>query len=289
MEPKVYLNGEFLPGEEAHISVMDRGFLFGDGVYEVVPCYGGRLFRLAHHLERLDHSLQGIRMANPLSQDEWREILQRMIEQLPGEDQSVYLQVTRGTSGKRDHAIPKGIKPTVFIMTSPAAYVDPAKINSGVEAITLEDNRWHRCDIKAITLLANVLLRAHAVDQGAAEAILIRDGKAMEGAASNLFIIDEGVIITPPKSEHLLPGITRDLILELASANGIPFNEAEIPEQLLKDAGEIWLTSSTKEIMPVVELDGVKVGNGKPGPIFLKMSSLYADYKSRLQAGTIEN
>lgn len=289
MQPKVYLNGEFLPAEEAHISVMDRGFLFGDGVYEVIPCYGGRLFRLAHHLERLEHSLQGIRMANPLSHPAWQEILERLIEQLPGEDQSVYLQVTRGASSKRDHAIPEGIEPTIFIMTSPAVYADPAKIGSGVAAITLQDNRWHRCNIKAITLLANVLLRSDAVDQGAAEAILIRDGNAMEGAASNLFIIADGVIITPPKSEHLLPGITRDLILELASTNDTPFNEAEISEQRLKDADEIWLTSSTKEIMPVIELDGVRVGNGKPGPIFLKMSGLYADYKSRLQAGTVES
>jgi len=210
-QTEIYLNGRFLPPQEGNISVMDRGFLFGDGVYEVIPCYGGRLFRLEHHLQRLDNSLHAIRMQNPLERGEWQAILQRLIGQLPGADQSIYLQVTRGSTGRRDHTIPSDIEPTVFVMTQPAVYPDAAALATGITAVTLEDNRWLRCDIKAITLLANVLLRGEAMEHGAAEAILIRNGIATEGATSNLFIVQAGEIITPPKSDHLLPGITRDL------------------------------------------------------------------------------
>ncbi len=284
---KVYLNGEFLPAAEARVSVMDRGFLFGDGVYEVIPCYAGRMFRLQHHLQRLENSLRGIRMENPLTFDQWRQMLDELIAQLPGQDQSIYLQVTRGSSGKRDHAIPKQISPTVFAMTNPAQYADPTLAEKGIEAVTLEDNRWQRCNIKAITLLANVLLRSEAVDAGAAEAILVRDGQATEGAASNLFVVKEGVVVTPPNGPQLLPGITRDLVLELAAANGMAFEEREIPESLLFSADEVWLTSSTKEVMPVVRLNGKPVADGRPGPVFQQMNKLYAAYKARLQAGTV--
>lgn len=284
---KVYLNGEFLPAAEARVSVMDRGFLFGDGVYEVIPCYAGRMFRLQHHLQRLENSLRGIRMENPLTFDQWRQMLDELIAQLPGQDQSIYLQVTRGSSGKRDHAIPKQISPTVFAMTNPAQYADPALAEKGIEAVTLEDNRWQRCNIKAITLLANVLLRSEAVDAGAAEAILVRDGQATEGAASNLFVVKEGVVVTPPNGPQLLPGITRDLVLELAAANDMAFEEREIPESLLFSADEVWLTSSTKEVMPVVRLNGKPVADGRPGPVFQQMNKLYAACKARLQAGTV--
>ncbi len=285
--PEIYLNGQFLPPEEARISVMDRGFLFGDGVYEVVPCYAGRLFRLEHHLQRLDNSLRGIRMENPLDRPQWQALLERLIAQLPGADQSIYLQITRGSSGRREHAIPSGIEPTVFVMTQPAIYPDAATLATGIKAVTLPDNRWERCNIKAITLLANVLLRSEAKDRGAAEAILIRDGFATEGAASNLFIVQSGEIITPPKSDHLLPGITRDLVLELAQQHAQPYTEKEISRQMLDDADEVWITSSTKEVMAVVELDGRPVGNGKPGPIYSRMAGFYSEYKALLQAGRI--
>ncbi|MCW8889438.1 MAG: D-amino acid aminotransferase [Sedimenticola sp.] len=281
----IYLNGQFLPLEEAKISVLDRGFLFGDGVYEVIPCYAGRLFRLEHHLQRLDNSLRAIQMTSPKSPEEWREILSRLVNQHPGTDQSIYLQITRGATGKRDHAIPKHITPTLFAMSQPARYPDAATLATGIKAITLEDNRWQRCDIKAITLLANVLLRSEAMDQGAAEAILIRDNQAMEGATSNLFIVQGGVIITPPKSDHLLPGITRDLVLELAIQHGMAYQETPISVAALQAAEEIWLTSSTKEVMAVVDLDGQRVGNGQPGPIYSQMANYYRDYKARLQAG----
>jgi D-alanine transaminase len=284
---EIYLNGHFLPPQQGQISVMDRGFLFGDGVYEVIPCYGGRLFRLEEHLHRLDNSLHAIRMRNPLERDEWRAILERLIGQLPGADQSIYLQVTRGSSGQRDHAIPAGIAPTVFVMTQPAVYPDPTTLATGIKAITLADNRWLRCDIKAITLLANVLLRSEALDQGAGEAILIRDGQATEGAASNLFIVQAGELLTPPKSDRLLPGITRDLVLELAQQHGLPAAEREISEAMLNSADEIWVTSSTKEVTPVVELNGRPVGNGTPGPIYTRMAACYGEYKALLQAGRI--
>ncbi|WP_428608493.1 D-amino acid aminotransferase [Sedimenticola sp.] len=282
---EIYLNGRFLPLEEATIPVMDRGFLFGDGVYEVIPCYGGRLFRLEHHLQRLDNSLHAIRMQNPLTRPEWQALLDRLTAQLPGSDQSIYLQITRGSSGKRDHAIPPQISPTVFVMTQPAIYPDATTLATGIKAVTHQDNRWLRCDIKAITLLANVLLRSEAMDRGASETILIRDGQATEGATSNLFIVQAGELITPPKSDHLLPGITRDLVLELAQQHGLPYREQAISEAMLHSADEIWVTSSTKEVMAVVMLDHQPVGNGKPGPIYARMAGFYGEYKALLQAG----
>ena len=286
--PQVFLNGRFLPRDEAQISVMDRGFLFGDGVYEVIPCYSGRLFRLEHHLQRLDDSLRGIRMNNPHSTARWSEILEQLVAQRPGEDQAVYLQVTRGAAEKRDHLIPDNASPTVFAMTNPIAPVNPDLAEKGITAITLQDIRWHRCNIKAITLLANVLLREQANDSEANEAILVRDGFAIEGTASNLFVISDGVIRTPPKSDRLLPGITRDLVLELATANKIPCREEEISELDLPGADEIWITSSTREIVPVVELNGEKVGNGLPGLIFRSMHRIYSDYKQAIKSGTTE-
>ncbi len=281
----VYLNGRFLPLEEAQVPVMDRGFLFGDSVYEVIPAYAGRLFRLPHHLQRLDDSLGAIRMENPMSPEQWQSMLEELLAQQPGTDQSVYLQVTRGADTTRDHAIPPGITPTVFAMANPIPPLNPKYARDGIKAITLDDIRWRLCNIKTTALLANVLLRQQAVDEAAMEAILIRDGNATEGAASNLFIVRDGVLITPPKSRFLLPGITRDLILELADKTGVAYAEQAISEQELKSADEVWLTSSTKEIMPVTDLDGKPVADGKPGTLFTTMSQLYSDYKERVQAG----
>ncbi len=274
-DPIVYLNGDFLPLSEARVSVMDRGFLFGDAVYEVIPAYGRRLFRLDEHLTRLDNSLRAIRMENPLSRDAWRDRLQRLTECCPDDDQSIYLQVTRGVGARRDHAIPSGIEPTVFAMATAMTPPAPGTYADGIAAITLDDIRWKLCNIKATTLLANVLARAQASDEGAAEAILVRDGKALEGAASNLFMVANELLITPPKSPLLLPGITRDLVLELADTHGVPWCEAEIQASDLAAADEIWLTSSTKEIMPVTRLNGEPVGNGRPGPYWERMTALY--------------
>jgi len=282
----VYLNGEILPMAQARIPVMDRGFLFGDGVYEVIPAYGGRLFRLHQHLTRLDNSLRAIRMEPPHPPGQWEEILGRLLEQAPGQDLSVYLQVTRGADVKRDHAIPAGIAPTVFAMVNRIVPPDPALQERGIAAVTREDIRWRRCDIKAVTLLANVLLRQEAADSSAMEAILIRDGLATEGAASNLFIVERGVIVTAPTSPFLLPGITRDLVLELAREADLPHREADISRERLEAADEIWLTSSTKEVMPVTRLDGKPVADGRPGPVWRRMTELYQSAKARLREGT---
>ena len=283
--PVAYLNGAFLPVEQAQVSVLDRGFLFGDGVYEVIPVYGRRLFRLAHHLKRLRNSLAGVRIDNPLDDGEWARMLDELVTRNEGSDQAVYLKVTRGADVKRDHAFPAGVKPTVFAMSSPLPGPRDLAREAGVRAITLTDIRWQLCNIKAITLLPNVLLRQQAIDAGSAEAILINDGRAIEGAASNLFIVKNGIVITPPNSNALLPGITRDLVLELAANNAIPFREADISESELHAADEVWLTSSTREISPVVILDEQPVGDGKPGPLWQRMSRLYQDYTAAVRRG----
>jgi len=288
MGNEVYLNGYFLPKSEAKISVMDRGFLFADGVYEVIPCYAGHPFRLMQHLQRLEQNLNAIHMVNPLSRQQWEEILEILTEQLPEQDQSIYIQITRGSDNQRDHRIPHHIEPTVFAMTSAIQTISPSLASQGIEAITLEDNRWLRCNIKSTALLANVLLKNEAHEQKAMEAILIRDQCASEGTASNLFIVKDSVIITPPRSANLLPGITRDLILELAEKSCIPYREEKIEVSTLQQADEIWLTSSTKEIMPVTTLNHEPVNNGKPGPLFKQLHGLYSDYKQKLQSGDIE-
>jgi D-alanine transaminase len=279
----VYLNGEFLPLEAARISVMDRGFLFGDGVYEVIPVYAGKLLRLREHLARLENSLAEIRMSNPLELGEWEQLLEKLTSQFPGKDQSVYLQVTRGPAEERNHNIPDAVTPTIFAMTSLMSAADPSVATQGIAAVTLDDIRWRLCNIKAITLLANVLLKQEAMDRKAAEAILVRDGWATEGAASNLFIVEGETISTPPKSRHLLPGITRDLVLELAQRARIPVCEEEIKEERLLAADEVWLTSSTREIMPVTQINGRPIGKGVPGPMFARLNRLYADYKEAIK------
>ncbi|RRQ22362.1 D-amino acid aminotransferase [Thiohalobacter thiocyanaticus] len=281
----VFLNGEFLPSDQARVSVMDRGFLFGDGVYEVIPAYGGHLFRLLPHLQRLTDSLRAVRIPDPYTETQWSGILEELIGENPGTDQSVYLQVTRGVMDRRDHAFPLGLEPTVFAMSNPIPDPDPALAERGIAAISLDDIRWQSCHIKAITLLPNVLLRQQAVEAGAAEAILIRDGHATEGAASNLFIVRDGTLITPPKGPLLLPGITRDLVIELAAGHGVPHRENAIGEAELRTADEVWLTSSTKEIMPVTTLDGRPVGDGRPGPLYRRMHGLYREYKQAVREG----
>lgn len=280
-----YLNGTFLPLEDASVPVMDRGFLFGDGVYEVIPVYGGKLFRLAHHLQRLRNSLQAIRIDNPLTESGWETMLTELVSRNVTPDQAVYLQVTRGVAAKRDHAFPADIRPTLFAMSTPMATSADIDSIAGATAITLPDIRWKLCNIKAITLLPNVMLRQQALDAGAVEAILIKDGYAIEGAASNIFIVKNGLLITPPNGPALLPGITRDLIIELAARHAIPFREADITEAELFGADEIWLTSSTREMSPVTLLDDTIISAGKPGPLWKHMISLYQDYKAALRNG----
>jgi len=281
----VYLNGNYLAEEDASISVLDRGFIFGDGVYEVIPCYGGHLFRLEQHIQRLQNSLDGIRLENPLTDSQWQEIIEEVVRRNDNNaDLSIYLQVTRGVA-KRDHVFPDNVLPTVFIMSSTMLPVSDTKLENGVVAITHDDIRWRYCHIKSIALLPNTLMRQVAREAGADEAILNRDGKITEGAASNIFIVKNNKIITPPKDECLLPGITRDLILEIAAGANLDYSEKEISLTQLQDADEIWLTSSTKEILPVTQLDDKPVGNGKPGVCWKEMLARYQEHKELLRSG----
>ncbi|MCP4043615.1 MAG: D-amino acid aminotransferase [Gammaproteobacteria bacterium] len=276
----IYLNGEYKPIEEATVSVMDRGFLFGDGVYEVIPVYGGCLFRLREHLARLEDSLGGIRLDNPYRADEWETLLRELVTRNGGGDQSVYMQITRGVIAKRDHGFPKEVKPTVFAMSS--ALPENPRVK-GIAAITARDIRWDLCNIKAITLLPNALLRQQAMDAGAMEAILSRDGFVTEGAASNVFIVHSGKIATPPKSAQLLPGITRDLVVELLAGTDTKCTERRIGVEELSQSDEIWVTSSTREIVPVLELDGKPVGAGVTGPVWQRTRQLYSEFKAQLR------
>lgn len=278
----VYLNGEYIPLSEAKVSVLDRGFIFGDGVYEVIPAYAGKTLRFEHHMQRLQNSLDAVRINNPLSNIQWQEIIDKILSEKGIKDQYLYLHITRGVAS-RDHQFPEQTTPTVFIMSSFLTGVEPKLLESGVHAVTLDDIRWQYCNIKATALLPNILLRQQAVDKGAVEAILIRDGNMTEGAASNVFIVKSGIIKTPPKDKKLLPGITRDLVVELASSHNMPIEETIISEKEFLTADEIWLTSSTKEILPVTKINDQVVGQGTPGEIWNIMFQKYQDYKETLR------
>ncbi len=271
-----YFKGDFMPLEAVRVSPLDRGYLLGDGVYEVVPVYGGRMFCTDAHLDRLERSLGAIAMKSPLSRSAWVDMLDTLIARNGGGEQSLYFQVTRGEA-PRNHAFPQAPRPLVFAMSKPGhrrAYPEP------MPAVTRNDNRWGRCDIKAIALLPNVLLRQEAVSAGAGEAILLRDGLVTEGAASNVFVVADGVLMTPPKSSKILAGITRDVTLELASAAGIPCEECDISEAALRSADEIWVTSSTMEITPVSRLDGRPLIGGAPGPLWQQVFERFLAFKS---------
>ena len=285
----VFLNGELLPLDEAKVPVLDRGFIFGDGVYELVPVYSRVPFRLDEHLARLERSLGEVKIRNPYARARWREIVYQLIDAQSFEDQGVYFQVTRGVA-KRDHAFPKDAQPTVFMMSNPLVNPPRAQVESGGPAVSAQDNRWLRCDIKSISLLGNVLARQISAEAGAAETILFRDGKLTEASASNVFIVRRGVIVSPPKSSLILPGITYDVIAELARANGMPLEFRDIKEAELRAADEIWVTSSSKEVLAIVRLDGAPVGDGRPGPLFRRLYRLYQDFKHKvMRAGRRES
>jgi D-alanine transaminase len=277
-----YLNGEFLPLSRARISPLDRGFIFGDGVYEVIPIYARRVFRLDDHLRRLDRSLAGIRLPNPHSHSEWTEIIRELVRRSVHQDQSLYLQITRGVA-KRDHAFPKDVPPTVFLMANALSVPTEEAVERGVAAATLIDNRWLRCDLKTTALLPNVLLRQQAVDTGAVEAVLLRDGLLTEGAASNIFVVKNGVLLIPPKSHLILPGITYDVVVELAQEHGIRYEIRDVSEAELRSAQELWLSSSTREVLAITRLDGQAVGNGQPGPLFRRIHALFQELKAQLR------
>jgi D-alanine transaminase len=284
-EAVVYLNGEYLPQSQARISVLDRGFLFGDGVYEVIPVFGGEPLRLNEHLERLQRSMDRVGLQNPLSISEWNDVFQTLLERNPGGDRSIYLQVTRGVSPVRDLSVTEDTAPTVFVMVNDIKPVEYDTLERGIEAITVDDFRWKACDIKSVSLIANVMIRLHANRSSVVDAIMVRDGLLTEGTASNVFMVHDNVIATPPKSECLLPGITRDLVIELARANGFIIEERDIRESELETADEIWLTSSTREIAPVVKINEHTVGNGVAGECWKKMIAIYQAYKQELRNG----
>lgn len=285
-----YLNGEFLPLAEARISPMDRGFLFGDGVYEVIPVYSRRPFRLAEHLGRLQKSLDAIRLANPLSHADWHTIVERLIAQAAWDDQSVLLQVTRGVMAVRNHAFPASVTPSVFCLVEPL-HTPPAELREcGISVLSAADTRWLRCHVKATSLLANCLLRQYALDAGAYETLLFRDGILTEGAASNIFVVKNGTLLAPQQNHLMLTGITYDVVLELAAQHGLPTEVRDISDSEVRTADELWMTSSTKEVLPIVALDGQKVGSGetagKPGPVFAQMYGWYQDFKQEVMRGS---
>ena len=275
----VHLNGEFMPIGEARVPVLDRGFIFGDGVYEVVPVYGRKPFRWAQHHARLVRSLGELRIDNPHDAQGWRGLVDELISRHPWNDQFVYLQVTRGVA-KRDHAFPKGITPTVFAMTSPLPTVPAAQLEHGVAAISLPDQRWLRCDIKSVSLLGNVLARQSAVDAGAVECVMFRDGFLTEGSSSNIWMVKAGRVIAPPRDNRILEGIRYGLIQELCETQGLPFEIRPVTQAEVEAADELMLSSATKEVLAIGSLDGRPVGSGAPGPVFRKLHAAYQQAKA---------
>ena len=281
--PLCHLNGEYLPLAEARISPLDRGFLYGDGVYEVMPVYAGRPFRLPAHCARLTHSLAEIRMADPHSRERWCEIFATLIARNGGGDQYLYWQVTRGAERGRNHAPLPQIERTVFAFCAPLPLASPAVLENGVTCVTAEDTRWARCDIKSVALLANVLLRQLAVDADAAETILLRDGQLMEASASTVHVVIGGELRTPPNSHRILPGTTRGAVQELAARTGVPTRTAPVFEAQLRQAQEIWISAATREVQPVTRLDGAPVGTGRPGPLWRRVYDEFQRWKQELR------
>ena len=278
-DPLVYLNGDLQPLSEARIPVLDRGFIFGDGVYEVIPVYRRRMFRASQHLARLARSLAADGIPNPHTREQWLELAARVVAAHPADDQMAYLQVTRGVA-KRAHAFPATVKPTVFIMTNPHSPPPAAMREQGVACVTMEDLRWLRCDIKSTSLLGNVLAAQHAADSDALEAIQFREGWLTEASSSNVWIARGGKLSAPPRDNLILEGIRYSLIEELCAGCGIPFEARRIPRAEVFAADEVLLSSATKEILPVTSIDGQAIGNGKPGPVFQQLYEAYQAAKA---------
>ena len=282
--PIAHFNGELLPLDRISISPLDRGFIFGDGVYEVIPVYDGVPLHAREHFERLQRSMDEIALPNPHTVDEWIAITKELLAHHPG-DQSVYIQVTRGVPPKRDHVMPKGLKPTVFMMAQPLVTPSREAVENGVACVTSPDFRWEKCHIKSISLLGNIMARQMAADAGAAETILLRDGFVTEASSSNVFVVKNDKVAAPPRDHLILLGITYDLLVRLAGEGAMGLEIRPVGEAELRSADEIWLSSSTKEVLAVTTLDGKPVGAGKPGPVFRRMLALYQDYKAKLTAG----
>lgn len=275
-----YLNGEFVALGEARISVLDRGFIFGDGVYEVIPAYRRQPFRMAQHLKRLQYSLDGIRLANPHAAADWERLVAELIRRQDFDDQAVYLQVTRGVA-KRDHAFPREVSPTVFMMSNPLVLPTSEQVEHGVAVVTAQDNRWLRCDLKTTSLLGNVLMRQLAADRGVVETVMFRDGHLTEASASNVLIVHAGAIVAPPKDNLILPGITYDAALEIAQEAGLPIEVRPVSHAEALGADEMWLSSSSKEVLAVTRVDDKPFGGGIPGPVFRRVWQAFQRRKPR--------
>ena len=286
-DPLVYLRvsgkAELVPLSEARVPVLDRGFIFGDGVYEVVPVYRRRPFRIDQHLARLSRSLNAISIANPFDADQWKARIAELVDSYAkthgAEDQFVYMQVTRGVA-RRGHAFPKDTEPTVFMMTSPLVLPEASVRENGAAAVTAVDNRWLRCDIKSVSLLGNVLMAEHAAANGVSETIMFRDGFLTEASSSNVWIVKDDVLHAPPKNNRILEGIRYGLISELAEQHGVRFVIAPVAEQAVRDADEVLLSSATKEVIPVTRLDAKPVGDGKVGPMYRRFYAWYQEAKA---------
>ena len=273
----IFLNGEWMPIEEAKVSVLDRGFIYGDGVYEYVPVINGKPYRLEGHLNRLNNSCKEIGLKNPYSHAEWTELVKQIVEKNGTHDQGVYWQITRGVA-KRDHSFPVGVEPTVFMMSNPLPKLTQEQIDNGVPCYTFPDTRWHRCHIKSISLLGNVLAKQHASEQGGAEVVMLRDGFLTEAAASNVFCVFADTIVSAPKDHHILGGITLDAVFDLAKKAGMKIEVRPVAEAEMWACDEMWLSSSSKGVLAITTLDDKPIGNaahkGKPGPVFKKMFAL---------------
>jgi len=273
-EQVVYLNGAFVPLSEARIPVLDRGFIFGDGIYEVVPVYDGRPFRLTQHLKRLERSLAAISIDNPFDEAGWRALIADLVGRHGWPNQFVYMQITRGVA-RRDHAFPKGIQPTVFAMTSEFVAPAAALREQGLSVITADDERWLHCDIKSVSLLGNVLAKQAAVDAGAAECMMFRDGILTEGSSSNIWVVRNGRVLGSPVNHLVLEGIRVGLLAELCARCGLDYELRRVPREEVLQADELMLTSATHEILPITKVDGAPVGNGRPGPVYQRLIEAY--------------
>jgi D-alanine transaminase len=283
--PTCYLNGSYQPLSEARVSPLDRGFLFGDAVYEVIPVYAGRPFRLREHLDRLNRSLAGIRMAPPLPHTAWAAICAELVAPCAATDSTIYIQVSRGAEAGRNHAWPDGLTPTLFAYATELDPLPAALLEQGVAAVTARDTRWARRDIKSTALLANILLKKMATDAGAYETIMLENGELTEGSSTAVHVIADGVIHAPHNGHQILPGTTREVVTELAARLHLECSTGRVPESMLRSAGEIWLSFSTRGVLPVTVLDGKAVGGGKPGPLFTRMHAAFEEY-TRTLAGT---
>ncbi len=283
-----YINGEFVAPEDARISAFDRGLIFGDGIYEVVPIYGGQAFRWDEHLARLNNNLDVVGIRQPYTRQDWAKVLVGLLSRATEQDHYLYIQVTRGVA-PRNHVFPDSAEPTVFAYVQKLAPVAESAVTQGVKVVTIPDFRWHRCDIKTTSLIANVWLRQQAKEQGAAEAVLVRDGVVTEGAATNVFAVMNGIVRTAPQGPNLLPGITRDLVVELMARHGVSYEERAFTEQQMIDAEEVWITSSTNEVMPVSRINDNVVSEGRPGPAFQRVYDLYQQYKAQCRTDAKQN